>query len=81
MLTDKATYLSRQDDLKILLEKSDEMKNTYSMLVISPEKWADTNEAGAKAFVDWMLGDKAKKLINAYGVEEYGEQLFFTIDE
>ncbi len=81
VLTDKATYLSRQDNLEILLEKSDEMKNTYSMLVISPDKWQDTNQAGAQAFVDWMLSDKASELINAYGIEEYGQQLFFTIDD
>lgn len=81
VLTDKATFLSHEDTLEILLEKSDEMKNTYSMLVISADKWPDTNIAGADAFVNWMLSDKARGLINAYGVEEYGEQLFFTIDE
>lgn len=80
ILTDKATYLSHEDSLEILLEKSDEMMNTYSMLVISADKWPDTNTDGAEAFVSWMCSDKAGELINAYGVEEYGEQLFFTID-
>lgn len=80
ILTDKATFLAHDDSLKLLLEKSDEMKNTYSMLIISADKWPDTNTAGAEAFVAWMQSDKAKELINAYGVEEYGEQLFFTID-
>lgn len=80
VLTDKATFLAHENTLKILLEKSDEMKNTYSMLIISTDKWPDTNVKGAQAFVDWMRSDKAKELINAYGVEEYGEQLFFTID-
>ncbi len=81
ILTDKATFLAHDDSLKLLLEKSDEMKNTYSMLIISADKWPDTNVAGAEAFVAWMQSDKAKELINAYGVEEYGEQLFFTIDQ
>ena len=80
-LTDKATFLSHEDTLKILLEKSDEMKNTYSMLIVSADKWPDTNTEGAQAFVDWMQSDKAKELINAYGTQEFGEQLFFTIDE
>ena len=83
VLTDKATYLAHEqrDTLKLLLEKSDEMKNTYSMLAISPEKWPDTNVDGANAFIEWMQSEKADELINAYGVEQYGEQLFFTIDE
>ncbi|MDL2217599.1 ABC transporter substrate-binding protein, partial [Christensenellaceae bacterium OttesenSCG-928-M15] len=80
-LSDKATYLAHEKraELALLLEKSDEMKNTYSMLAISPEKWPDTNIDGANAFIEWMQSDKATALINAYGVAEYGEQLFFTM--
>lgn len=81
VLSDKATYLAheKRDTLAVLLEKDDEMKNTYSMLAISPDKWPDTNIEGANAFIEWMQSDKAKELIDAYGVEEYGEQLFFTM--
>lgn len=81
VLTDKATYLSHElrDTMKILLEKSDEMKNTYSMLAISTDKWPDTNIDGANAFIDWMQSDEATALIDAYGVEAYGEALFFTM--
>lgn len=80
ILTDKATYLSHElkDTLTLLMEESDELKNTYSMLAISPEKWPDTNIDGANAFIEWMTSDKATELINAYGVTEYGEQLFYA---
>lgn len=81
VLTDKATFLTNNKTLEILLEKADDMKNTYSMLIISTDKWPDTNVEGAQAFVDWMRSDKAKDLIAKYGVEEYGQQLFFNIDE
>lgn len=83
LLTDKGTYLShdKKDTLKLLLERSDELKNTYSMLAISPEKWPDTNIDGANAFIEWMCSDKAAALIDAFGVEEFGEQLFFTLEE
>lgn len=79
-LSDKATYLSHEqrDTLELLMEESDELKNTYSMLAISPEKWPDTNYAGAEAFIEWMQSEEATELINKYGVEEYGEQLFYT---
>lgn len=82
-LTDKATYLSHElkDTLELLMEESEEMKNTYSMIAISPDKWPDTNIDGANAFIEWMLSDKATQMINEYGVEEYGQQLFFTIDD
>ncbi len=81
VLSDKATYLAhaQRDTLSLLMEESDEMKNTYSMLAISREKWPDANVEGANAFIDWMRSDKAKSLIAAYGVAEYGEQLFFTM--
>ena len=82
VLTDKATYLAHEQrgQLKLLLEKSDEMKNTYSMIAVSPEKWPDTNIDGANAFIKWMTGDEAKKLIADYGVAEYGEPLFFLLE-
>ncbi|MBE5781246.1 MAG: tungsten ABC transporter substrate-binding protein [Clostridiales bacterium] len=80
VLTDKATFLANKEnlDLEILLEKSDEMKNTYSVIEVSAEKHPDTNTAGAKAFIEWITSDEALELIAKYGVEEYGEALFFV---
>lgn len=79
-LSDKATYLAheKRPELSILMEESDEMKNTYSMLAVSPEKWPDTNIFGARTFIEWMQTDTATEMIEAYGVEEYGEKLFFV---
>ena len=79
IFTDKATYLSHElkDTLSILLEESDDLKNTYSLIVVNKDKWPDTNTEGANAFVEWMKSDKAKELITNYGKEEYGQQLFY----
>ena len=81
-LTDKGTFLSNEakNSLDILLAESEDMKNTYSMIAVSPEKWPDTNIDGANAFIEWMTGDEASKLIAEYGVAEYGEPLFFLIE-
>ena len=40
-LTDKGTYLSHEvkDSLPILLAESEDMKNTYTMIAVNPEKW------------------------------------------
>ena len=82
-LSDKGTFLSNdaKNSLKILLGESEDMKNTYSMIAISPEKWPDTNIEGANKFIEWMTGAKASELIAKYGVEEYGEPLFFLIEK
>ena len=81
-LTDKATFLSMQDelDLDIVLAEGDDMKNTYSLIAVNPDMIDGLNTAGAQAFIDWMLGDEASALIAQYGVEEYGSALFTLID-
>jgi len=80
ILTDKSTYLAHESSgsLVILLEKSDEMKNIYSIIAISPERWENTNIDGSNAFIDWMTSEKGLGLINQFGVAEYGQQLFFS---
>lgn len=90
VLTDKATFLSMKDELAnltILKAEADDMKNTYSLLGVDPEAeaFADAdvqiNVEGAQALIDWLLGDEAASLIKEYGVEEYGEALFFLIEK
>ena len=85
VLTDKATYLSMKDNLpnlQILVNESDDMKNTYSLIGVNPEasafagKDVKINTEGANALMEWLQGDEASALIEKYGIEEYGEQLF-----
>ena len=78
-LTDLATFLSMNNDLDldVLVDQSESLKNVYSVIVVNPEKVDGTNIKNANKFQEWMLGDKAKELISEYGVEEYGQQLFF----
>ena len=77
-LTDKATFLSMKDELNldIVLAEGEDMKNTYSLIAVNPEKIDGLNTEGAQAFIDWMLGDEASALIAKYGEEEYGSALF-----
>ena len=82
ILTDKATYLAHElrDTMSILLEKSSQMQNTYSLIAISDKRWEDTNKEGSDAFISWMTSEKALTMIDEFGVAQYGEQLFFTYD-
>ena len=79
VLTDKATYLVTADTtgLKILLGESDDLKNTYALIAVNPDKNPGINAEGAQAWIDFMLGDQAKAIISAFGKEQYGEALFF----
>lgn len=79
-LSDKATYLANKGDLKILLEDVADMKNTYSMIAISTKRFPETNISGAQAFIDWIKTDKARELIAKFGVDQYGQALFFNLD-
>lgn len=78
ILTDKATYLATkaQTKLAIVLNESEDMKNTYSLIAVNPEKQKAVNAAGAQAFIDFMLSPEAKAFIAAYGKDKYGEALF-----
>lgn len=83
-LTDKATFLSNKDslpELDIILEESEDMKNTYSVIECNPEKLDGINTDGAKALIDWLLSEEADSLIAKYGEEEYGQALFTVIAE
>lgn len=79
-LSDKATFLAHENNLALLLEETDDMKNTYSLIAISPKRFADVNAEGAQSFIDWIKTDKAREMIANYGVAEYGEPLFFNLD-
>jgi tungstate transport system substrate-binding protein len=79
-LSDKATFLAHDNSLVMHLEETDDMKNTYSMIIVSAKRFAESNVEGAQAFVDWIKTEQARKMIADYGVAEYGEPLFFNLD-
>ena len=78
-LSDKATYLAHKGALSILLPESADMKTTYTMIAITPARWPGTNYDGALAFIKWMTSARGLDLISKYGVDQYGEQLFFIL--
>ncbi len=80
VLTDKATFLSMKANLElsIVLDKGDDMKNTYSLIACNPEKNTGLNTEGAQAFITWMTKQDTLDRIADYGMAEYGEGLFFV---
>ncbi|AEF93741.1 extracellular solute-binding protein [Desulfotomaculum nigrificans CO-1-SRB] len=78
-LTDRATYLAQKKNLKldILLQGDKSLLNIYHVMNINPEKFSKVNAAGGKAFVDFMVSPETQEMISKFGVDKYGEPLFF----
>jgi tungstate transport system substrate-binding protein len=78
-LTDRATFLAFEKRLGLqkLVEKDPALLNLYSVMVANPSRFPRVNGAGARAFADFILSPEAQNLIRTFGVERYGEPLFF----
>lgn len=79
-------------NLEILIEQDDSMINTYSLLAVNdkaPFEDAEGNAVsdvalntqGADALINWLLSDEGKELAANYGFDEYGEYLFYLLDD
>jgi tungstate transport system substrate-binding protein len=78
-LTDRGTFLAYESnvDLEILYEGDPFLLNVYHVITVNPEKFPNTNLEGAKAFADFITSPEGQKLIGEFGVEKYGQPLFF----
>ncbi|MEQ8175770.1 MAG: substrate-binding domain-containing protein [Syntrophomonadaceae bacterium] len=79
-LTDRATYVAQQKNLKlnIMVEGDKSWLNIYHVMQVNPEKFPKVNAAGARAFVEYMIAADTQKLISQFGVDKYGQALFFV---
>ncbi len=79
-LADRGTYLKSQKTLTLnVLVQGDKayLLNIYHVLQVNPEKFPKVNAAGAKAFVDFLISPETQKFIGTFGVDKYGQPLFF----
>jgi len=63
-------------DLQIVTEGDAGLFNQYGVMVVDPGKNDHINAEGALAFQEWILSEKAQKLIGEYGADTYGQALF-----
>jgi tungstate transport system substrate-binding protein len=77
-LTDRATYLANQSSLSlaILVEGDNALLNVYHVIAVNPAKWPKINQAGAKAFADYLVSKNGQNLIGSFGKDKYGQALF-----
>lgn len=79
-LTDRATFLAQQKNLKLAIvsEGDKDLLNIYHVMQVNPEKYPKVNGAGGKAFVDYMVSPETQKIIGDFGKEKYGQPLFYS---
>ena len=79
-------------DTMILMEADNDMLNTYSVIAVNPEApfvdadgnaVADVavNTVGADAFYQFLVSQEALDMAGAYGVAEYGSNLFYVKED
>src|SRR5450830_1400091 len=80
-LTDRATYLAYQNggkiNLPILVQGSQGLLNPYGLIPVNPAKYPTVKVDLAVRFADFMTGLPGQELIKSFGVERYGQTLFY----
>ena len=90
--TDAPTEVALVVDTCILMEADSDMLNTYSVIAVNPQApFVDAdgnsvtdvavNTAGADAFYQWLVSQEALDIAGAYGVDEYGSNLFYVKED
>ncbi len=78
-LTDRATFLAQEANLSLVLvvEGDPPLLNPYHVITVNPGKWPKVNYEGAMAFYNFMTAPETQIAIGEFGMEEYGQPLFF----
>ncbi len=79
-LSDIGTYLAYKGnlDLVTIVDEGDILLNVYSAMQINPEKFPDINSSVAKDWVNFMISDEIQQEIASFGVDQYGQPLFYA---
>jgi tungstate transport system substrate-binding protein len=87
-LADRATWLAQQSKLPGLVvlvgganisQNADkDLYNPYGVMAVNPDKFPGVNFDMAMNFVKWITAVDEQKVINTYGVDKYGQQLFYA---
>ena len=86
-LTDRGTYLSMSSTLPNLAimvggdsiaDNADSaLLNPYGVIPVNPDLSANINAELAQQFVDWLISPEVQEQIGQYGVEQFGQPLFY----
>jgi tungstate transport system substrate-binding protein len=75
-VSDRSTFLATANlELEVAYENSADLRNDYQVIVV---KHDGVNTACASEFADWLQDNSTQELIGKFGVDEYGQPLFFA---
>jgi tungstate transport system substrate-binding protein len=75
-LSDRGTFLSSSSqEATILSQGSPDLRNDYHVIVV--RHGTDTNVGCAQEFSHWIRSAPVQQAIGRFGVEKYGQPLFF----
>lgn len=87
-LADRGTWLALQSKLPnltvivggaTLSENKDKvLLNPYGVMAVNPDKYPAVNFDLATKFVNWMISPEMQTTIGKYGVDKYGQPLFYA---
>lgn len=79
-LSDRGTFLAQRErlDLTILFEGDPLLHNPYTVIIVSSEKHPGVNDQAASRFSEFLLSPKAQTIIGEFGIERFGQPLFFS---
>lgn len=90
-LSDRATYLAQRDNLPNLVilvggnsiaENPDPaLLNPYGVIPVNPEGHEGIQADLAQEFVDWLTSVETQETIAAFGVDRFGQPLFYPDSE
>jgi tungstate transport system substrate-binding protein len=77
-LADRRTWLEERSslDLAVVASGFPDLLDLYHVIVVNPNTGPWLNEAGARAFADFLLAPTTQDTIRAFGVERYGQPIF-----
>jgi tungstate transport system substrate-binding protein len=78
-LTDRGTFLAFRDkvSLDIVVQGDPVLVNVYHVMDVNPSRFPMVNATGARALSDFLLSERARAIVDTFGVATYGSSLFF----
>ena len=78
-LADRGTFLSQRDRLDLAIHSQGDplLRNPYAVIVVSSAKHPGVNHQAANRFSEFLLSPKVQSIIGKFGVERFGQPLFF----
>jgi tungstate transport system substrate-binding protein len=82
-LTDLGTFLAYQGNLTLVplgVTNDSALLNVYSAITVYNTKFTTDEIQLANDFVNFMISNSTQQLIGAYGVQQYGQPLFYPMN-